>query len=82
MYFEDGDSELYNLVVGADGIHSASENRYLERLGYETQSRGVGDLSPKRPDGLSKNAITEYFGLGKRVGYMPIGDDKIYIYML
>lgn len=82
VFFEDGDSELYDLVVGADGIHSNVRKSVFGEIGLRDAKQGCWRFVVQRPDRFNKNAITEYFGLGKRVGYMPIGDDKIYIYML
>ena len=75
----DGSVEVYDLIVGADGLRSAVreavagpvEPRYS---GY-TCWRYVADLP-------FCEGMTEMWGRGKRVGVVPIGGGKVYVFLV
>jgi 2-polyprenyl-6-methoxyphenol hydroxylase-like FAD-dependent oxidoreductase len=77
--FSDGTSGAYDLVVGADGIHSA-----VRRLAFEPTAvpRPVGQigwrfLAPRPPELTTWSVM-----LGRRTAFLtiPIDDDRVYCY--
>lgn len=76
--FSDGSAEEADLVVGADGLHSAVRakllgDRPLRYSGY-TSWRGVC----RDPEHASISLTSESWGAGARIGIVPIGHGEIY----
>ncbi|GAA0991169.1 FAD-dependent monooxygenase [Subtercola frigoramans] len=71
----------YDLVVGADGVHSAVR----ELIGIETtpQSTGMGIWRAfvSRPDEVEHTELY-YGGPAYIAGYTPTGDDSMYVYIV
>jgi 2-polyprenyl-6-methoxyphenol hydroxylase-like FAD-dependent oxidoreductase len=79
--FTDGISSRYDLVVGADGIRSATRSR----LGIETAPRPTGMSIWRVLAGRSPEMIcSELFYEGPRykAGYSPISPTSVYAYLL
>jgi 2-polyprenyl-6-methoxyphenol hydroxylase-like FAD-dependent oxidoreductase len=77
----DGRTELYDLVVGADGIRS-STRKLLFGNKFEPQftGQGVWRFSTSRPPELTYQAL--YFGVGLKAGLVPITDDEMYLFLV
>ncbi len=76
--FSDGASETFDLVLGADGIRSAT--RAMIGIGAAPRYTGFGvwrSVHP-RPVGLSDKIMM--MGPAKRFGIMPISDDRLYTF--
>lgn len=72
------DGERYDLVIGADGLHSAVR-RVLG--GPEPEYCGYTCWRAVVPDpGLTE--ACEAWGRGKRVGYVPLGDGLAYVFLV
>jgi FAD-dependent urate hydroxylase len=71
--FSDGTSGLYDLVVGADGIHSHVRQLLIGRVApHET---GWGGWIWWAPAGtIPVDDVTEYWGAGRFLGLYPCGD--------
>ena len=75
---ESGQTFVGDVLIGADGIHSAVRTRFFGRsepayLGYRSHRFVVDNR-----DGLEH--FTEFLGHGKRVGLVPIGGGQLYVW--
>jgi len=75
---ESGQTLAGDVLIGADGIHSAVRTRFFGRsepayLGYRSHRFVV-----QNRDGLEH--FTEFLGHGKRVGLVPIGGGQLYVW--
>src|SRR6185503_2826159 len=68
----------YDLVIGADGIHSQVRR---ERFG-EVASRYMGYRSHRlvMENVTGVRCFTEYLGRGQRIGLVPIGKQRLYMW--
>ena len=75
---DSGQTFAGDVLIGADGIHSAVRTRFFGRsepvyLGYRSHRFVV-----ENRDGLEH--FTEFLGHGKRVGLVPIGGGQLYVW--
>lgn len=79
--FSDGGSGRYDLVVGADGVRSAT--RALIGIELETRPVGMGiwRAFTSRPASVTRTDLI-YGGPCHIAGYTPTGDDSIYAYLV
>jgi 2-polyprenyl-6-methoxyphenol hydroxylase-like FAD-dependent oxidoreductase len=75
--FDDGSSERADLLVGADGLHSAVRGALfgespLRYAGY-TSWRGIAPLAPD-----AEGRVAELWGRGLRFGYAPVSASETY----
>jgi 2-polyprenyl-6-methoxyphenol hydroxylase-like FAD-dependent oxidoreductase len=79
--FSDGSSSRYDLVVGADGIRSATRNAL--GIGLETRSTGMGiwRVFAPRPSEVTRTDLY-YGGPSYIAGYCPTGNDNLYAYIV
>ncbi len=79
LTFTDGSSSEANLVIGADGIHSAVRQSIFPdstvRNAHQICWRGVTDM--ELPE-YYQHAVTESWGLGDRFGFVKIAPRKVY----
>ncbi|RJF68882.1 hypothetical protein D3875_21230 [Deinococcus cavernae] len=69
---------LYELVVAADGLHSG-----VRRSQPGTPSpiySGYTSWRYTQPDPLGLTELVEYWGSGRRLGLVPIGQGQLYVY--
>jgi FAD-dependent urate hydroxylase len=81
--FEDGQRVTGDLVVGADGTHSAIR-QYV--VGHPVERRYVGyvnwnGLVPATDDLAPKTSWTLFVGEGKRASLMPVMGDRFYFFL-
>lgn len=79
--FQDGAVVRADVVVGADGVHSAVR----PHVGPDARLRYSGQTSyravvPVRLSDEQRNAAVEVWGAGFRFGYAPIAPDEVYWY--
>ncbi|MEM1007960.1 MAG: FAD-dependent monooxygenase [Myxococcota bacterium] len=79
VLFEDGDTCLSDVVIGADGIHSAVRSQLFPevtlRYSGETCWRGVADMDiPEQLVGMG----IEMWGTGYRLGLFPMRQGQVY----
>jgi 2-polyprenyl-6-methoxyphenol hydroxylase-like FAD-dependent oxidoreductase len=79
--FGDGTSGRYDLVVGADGLHS----RVREIIGIPERPAGTGmaiwRVFTPRPDSIERTDLY-YGGPCYIAGYCPTGEDSLYAYLV
>ncbi len=77
----DGTTERYDLVVGADGVHSATR----AQLGIDLRTRptgmGIWRAFTPRPDSVTRTDLY-YGGPAYIAGYCPTGEDSLYAYLV
>jgi 2-polyprenyl-6-methoxyphenol hydroxylase-like FAD-dependent oxidoreductase len=83
LTFEDGSSIKSDVVFGADGIKSVVRNQLWSntklRNAHQYCWRGISEIDlPKQ----YHNELNEAWGKGKRIGFVQIGDRKVYWYAL
>ena len=67
----------YELVIGADGIHSQVR---AERFG-RIEARYMGYRSHRMiVDNVGVRCFTEYLGCGQRIGLVPISESRLYVW--
>ncbi|QSI32248.1 FAD-dependent oxidoreductase [Variovorax sp. RKNM96] len=76
--FSDGTSERFDLVIGADGIRSQVREAVSGPVAPRYTGFGVWRSVHERPRTL--DAKTMMMGIGKRLGIMPISDDRLYLF--
>jgi 2-polyprenyl-6-methoxyphenol hydroxylase-like FAD-dependent oxidoreductase len=79
--FGDGSTDSYDLVVGADGVHSAMR-RVLLPAAPEPQYAGqvIWRLDVRKPGELER--YTMMLGRETRLGLVPIAPERAYVWML
>lgn len=81
VIFSDGTSASYDVVVGADSIHSIVRKLAFPHMGEpERTGQGCWRISMKRPPGLERGEF--YFGHKYTVGITRCGEDQVYLFML
>lgn len=78
VQFADGSSASFDLVVGADGIRSGVRALLWPHVQPTYSSFGVWRSVHRRPPELRDKIMM--MGVGKRLGIMPISDEKLYIF--
>jgi 2-polyprenyl-6-methoxyphenol hydroxylase-like FAD-dependent oxidoreductase len=79
--FTDGSAATYDLVVGADGLHSKVRSDLLPHSpvpGYSGQV--IWRIAAHRPRALER--YTMMIGAGTRIGLVPLSEESIYLWML
>jgi 2-polyprenyl-6-methoxyphenol hydroxylase-like FAD-dependent oxidoreductase len=74
--FNDGSQATFDLVIGADGIHSQTRAQLLEKSEYEMFDSGWGTWvvwtkQPLAPAGT----VREFWGVGNFLGIYPVKDE-------
>lgn len=83
LHFEDGTAQDAELLIGADGIHSATRAYVTEKAVIRNANqpcwRGITDFElPKQ----YRHQLVEMWAKGKRFGFSHIADKKVYWYAL
>ncbi|NTX21300.1 FAD-dependent oxidoreductase [Burkholderia cepacia] len=76
--FSDGSSDTFDLVIGADGIRSQVRTLIFGSIEPRYSGFGVWRSVHERPRDLTKKIMQ--MGVGKRLGILPISDDKLYMF--
>ena len=78
----DGSRERFDLVIGADGLHSAVRQRFFPEAPEPRRARQViWRGSAPRPREADRYFLHD-LGPGGRAGVVPTSDDEVYIWML
>ncbi|MGE4511202.1 MAG: FAD-dependent monooxygenase [Sulfurimonadaceae bacterium] len=80
--FDDGYAKHYDLIIGADGIHSTVKKAVFGEVPLRDAKQGCWRFIAKIPEDFTQKGIFEYFGVGKRAGYMPMQNGELYAYIL
>jgi 2-polyprenyl-6-methoxyphenol hydroxylase-like FAD-dependent oxidoreductase len=78
VQFSDGSTASFDLVVGADGIRSGVRALLWPEIQPVYSGFGVWRSVHRRPPDLVDKIMM--MGVGKRLGLMPISDEKLYIF--
>lgn len=74
----DGSTQRFDLIVGADGIRSQVRETVTGPVAPRYTGFGVWRSVHERPRTLDAKIMM--MGVGKRLGIMPISDDRLYIF--
>lgn len=74
----DGTVETADLVIGADGVRSQVRTLIQGEVAPQYSGFGVWRSVHARPAWLTKKIMQ--MGIGKRLGILPISDDKLYVF--
>jgi len=78
----DGTRDRFDLVVGADGLHSAVRSRVFPETPPPTRARQlIWRASARRPPEIDRYVVYD-LGPRGRVGLVPIADDELYLWFL
>jgi 2-polyprenyl-6-methoxyphenol hydroxylase-like FAD-dependent oxidoreductase len=77
----DGTADRYDLVVGADGVHSTVRSLIGIDAGPKPVGMAIWRMEGPRQPGMDC-AELYYGGPRYKVGYAPISDDRMYAYVL
>ncbi|KAF1070156.1 FAD-dependent oxidoreductase [Variovorax sp.] len=78
VLLSDGTAQAFDLVVGADGIRSQLREQVTGPLAPRYTGFGVWRSVHERPRALVAKIMM--MGIGKRLGIMPIADDRLYLF--
>ena len=79
--FTDGTTGSYDLVIGADGVHSAMRRMLLpDAPEPEYAGQVIWRLDVRKPDGLER--YTMMLGRETRLGLVPIAPGRAYVWVL
>ncbi|WP_405539175.1 FAD-dependent oxidoreductase [Streptomyces sp. NBC_00075] len=79
--FSDGTSRRYDLVVGADGLHSATRDMIGITERPEPTGMGIWRAPAPRPAGVTRTEMM-YGGRCFIAGYCPTSEDTVYAYLV
>ncbi len=79
--FSDASTGRYDLVVGADGVHSWTRRCLDIALDTRTTGMGIWRVFASRPDSITQTDLF-YGGHCYIAGYSPTGPDSIYAYLV
>ncbi|MFF3372425.1 FAD-dependent oxidoreductase [Streptomyces sp. NPDC002680] len=79
--FSDGTSRRYDLVVGADGLHSTTRDMIGIAERPEPTGMGIWRAPAPRPAGVSRTEMM-YGGRCFIAGYCPTSEDTVYAYLV
>lgn len=79
--FSDGSEAIFDLVVGADGIRSATRRRIFG-MSHEPAftGHGVWRFATERPPELDHQCM--YYGVGVKAGLVPLGARSMYLLLV
>ncbi|MEU6356755.1 FAD-dependent oxidoreductase [Streptomyces sp. NPDC047072] len=79
--FSDGSTRRYDLVVGADGLHSATRRMIGVTDRPEPTGMGIWRAPAPRPAGVTRTEMI-YGGPCFIAGYCPTSEDTVYTYLV
>ncbi|MGW0707545.1 FAD-dependent oxidoreductase [Streptomyces sp. NPDC002643] len=79
--FSDGTSRRYDLVVGADGLHSTTRSMIGITDEPEAIGMGIWRAPAPRPAGVNRTEMM-YGGRCYIAGYCPTSEDTVYAYLV
>jgi 2-polyprenyl-6-methoxyphenol hydroxylase-like FAD-dependent oxidoreductase len=77
----DGQEARYDLIVGADGLHSTVRSQYFPAAPTPRYT-GQGSWRAVVPRDPDTNSVSMYMGKATKVGVNPISQDEMYVFCL
>jgi 2-polyprenyl-6-methoxyphenol hydroxylase-like FAD-dependent oxidoreductase len=77
----DGEEHRYDLLIGADGLHSKVRSRYFPSAPAPRYT-GQGSWRAVIPRDPDTSAVNMYMGRATKVGVNPISQDEMYLFCL
>jgi len=83
LEFTDGTVVSYEVLIGADGIHSPIRTKIFGNIHpNNSQQVGIWGISDKKLPDDDRHLFTELWGDGVRAGYTYVGTGEIYWFMV
>ncbi|WP_405765335.1 FAD-dependent oxidoreductase [Streptomyces sp. NBC_01538] len=79
--FDDDTEDRYDLVIAADGLHSATRAMIGVPDRPEPTGMAIWRVAAPRPEGLTRTDLA-YGGPAYIAGYCPTGEDTLYAYVV
>lgn len=79
--FADGATGRYDLVIGADGVRSATRDQVGVELETRSTGMGIWRVFAPRPVSVTRTDLV-YGGPCHIAGYCPTGEDSLYAYLV
>ncbi len=79
--FDDQTRARYDLVVGADGLHSSTRAQIGIDVTPQPTGMGIWRVFAPRPESVTRTELT-YGGACYIAGYCPTGPDSLYAYLV
>jgi 2-polyprenyl-6-methoxyphenol hydroxylase-like FAD-dependent oxidoreductase len=79
--FSDGESRDYDLVIGADGLHSSVRDLVLGPIRPEFRGQGIFRVILPRPAEITAHAQFQPAG-DVAIGLQPLSAEQVYMYIL
>ncbi len=80
--FGNGTAERYDHVIGADGLYSRVREELFGEVGIVSSMQGCWRFVIDTPEGFDSTAAYEMWGDQKRVGMFPLGEGKLYCFLV
>lgn len=82
LRFHDGTEELHRRVVAADGIHSKIRDSLFGPVGLRRTGQACWRCVVETPEGVDPALGLEMWGDRKRLGIIPMGEGKTYLFFV
>lgn len=79
--FADGSTGRYDVVIGADGLHSKTRDLMGIDIGPEPTGMAIWRIFTPRPASITRTDLT-YGGPAYIAGYCPTGENSLYAYIV
>ena len=80
--YESQPDEEYDYIIGADGLYSHVREELFEHIPLRDSMQGCWRFVTDAPKGLDMSSSCEMWGDQRRVGIFPIGDGKVYCFLV
>lgn len=80
--FDDGRSETFDWVVGADGLNSWTRQQIFHGIATRYSGYACWRFVAPLAQGLPTDQVFEMLGPGQRIGYVPIRKDMYYAFLV
>ncbi|MDD5359926.1 MAG: FAD-dependent monooxygenase [Sulfurovaceae bacterium] len=80
--FENGEEGEYDYIIGADGLYSQVREELFGHIGLRDSHQGCWRFVIDIPKDIDITSSCEMWGDKKRVGIFPIGQGKVYCFLV
>ena len=80
--YENGEQEEYDYIIGADGLYSQVREELFEHIPLRDSMQGCWRFITDIPSDIDVTSSCEMWGDQKRVGIFPIGQGKVYCFLV
>lgn len=81
VMFRDAHEDTFDLVIGADGVHSQMRAMVFADSPVVVRYAGYTCWRTVMPNHANVRGTVEYWGRGRRVGLVPLPDGQLYVFL-